>query len=108
MAKKASTAKKTTKASTKKASKRKSAKKVAKVASNPAPVQGPPRDNPDAIGKVSLSLMAELGRTRETIGTVGGVFWADGPRVDGCAGCVESGERVVRAVNDRNCVPAVG
>ncbi len=84
MAKIASTAKKTTKASTKKASKRKSAKKVAKVA-NSAPVQGPPRDNLDAIGKVSLSLTAELGRTRETIGTVGGVFRADSPRVDGCA-----------------------
>ncbi len=48
MAKKASTAKKTTKASAKKASKRKSAKKVAKVASNPGPFQGPPRDNLDA------------------------------------------------------------
>ena len=49
MAKKAPTAKKTTKASTKKASKRKSAKKVAKVASNPAIVQGPPRDKPGSV-----------------------------------------------------------
>ncbi len=70
MAKKASTSKKSTKAATKQAPKKSSARKMADVAASPAPVHGPRRDNIDAIGQVRLSLTAELGRTRETLGTV--------------------------------------
>ncbi|MBT3345607.1 MAG: hypothetical protein HN712_18635 [Gemmatimonadetes bacterium] len=57
----------------KKAAKKTAQKKAAPVvtASTPSPqTVRQPTDNIDAIGKVQLTLTAELGRTRETIGKV--------------------------------------
>ena len=47
-------------------------------------------------------------RRRKTPKVRGERAAVDVPLSGGSAGCVESGERVVRAVNERDCVPAAG